>query len=186
MTDRHSSRIRVRPLPVKIAQRFCLVNHRRLPHVVGGMWAIAAMIGDCDGMAGVAIVGHPQARMADDGVSLEVLRVAVKDGVPNGCSALYGACARAARDMGALDLFTYLHNDESGHSLRASGWVNLGTAGGGQWSRNERQRDLAIDAAKKVKWATRWSRLSQTAKAAQPLAERAAVGGNDGNEKQSG
>lgn len=48
---------------------------------------------------GVAIVGRPVARCFDDGLTVEVTRVAT-DGTPNACSALYGAAWKAASGMG--------------------------------------------------------------------------------------
>ena len=160
--DRHAPRVFVSPIALKYAQRLTQQFHRRLPKCQGGMWAVAALI---DGaIVGVAIVGHPQARLACLPGALEVLRVAVCDGAQNACSALYGACARASRDMGASDLITYIHGDETGHSLKAAGWVCLGEAGGGAWNREGRQRSLPIDAARKIKWAVPWGRLARTAK----------------------
>ena len=121
----------VRPIPVKRALRFCAETHRRLPSLQGGMWAVASLR---DGTTvGVAIVGRPTARHLDSDAppldALQVLRVACVEGDASArghkgaCSMLYGACARAARSMGAQDLFTYIHDDEGGVSLRAAGWL---------------------------------------------------------------
>ncbi len=151
---RSGPRVFVRPIPIKHALKFNADVHRRQPKLQGGMWAIAAEI---DGATvGVAIVGHPQARMAARPGVLEVLRCAVLPQAKNACSALYGACSRAARAMGADDLFTYIHGDESGHSLKAAGWVPLGETGGGEWSRDGRQRKLSIDPKPKRKWGVAW------------------------------
>ena len=157
--DRHGPRVTVRPIPIKKALPFVRATHRRLPKIQGAMWAIAAVIDDR--IVGVAVVGHPQARMADDGVTLEVTRVAVEADAPNACSALYSACARAARDMGALDLYTSIHSDETGHSPRAAGWVEIGAGKGGEWSREDRPRRAAIDPLPKIRYAAAWSRLAQ-------------------------
>lgn len=161
MTSRHGPEVTTCPLAVKRALRFNFGTHRRLPKLQGGMWAVGGRVNGL--LAGVAIVGHPQARMADDGECLEVLRVAVIDGFKNVCSALYGACARAARAMGAADMWTFVHGDESGHTLRVSGWVRIKETDGGQWSRDGRQRELAIDPNPKVKWAVPWGRLARGA-----------------------
>ena len=152
---RHAQRVSLSPMPVKVAMKFNAETHRRLPAVVGGMWAIAALINDQ--VVGVAIVGHPQARMTAKHLNqLEVLRVAVQEGCPNACSALYGACSRAARDMGAVDLTTTIHIDESGHSLLASGWVRLGVTRGGEWDRESRTRKAAVDPRPKVRYGVPW------------------------------
>jgi hypothetical protein len=157
---RSAPRVSVSPCPVKVALKFNAETHRRLPKIQGGMWAIAAIVNG--EMIGVAIVGHPQARMAAKHVGeLEVLRVAVQEGKPNACSALYGACARAARDMGATDLTTTIHLDETGGSLIAAGWVRLGETGGGEWTRPSRPRAAAADPKPKVRWGVPWGRKAK-------------------------
>lgn len=153
---RRAPRVTTRPYPIKRALPFVREVHRRLPAIQGAMWALAAVI---DGeVVGVAVVGHPQSRLADDGVCLEVTRLAVREGAQNACSALYGAAARAARAMGAEDMWTSVHGDESGHSLLAAGWVRIGPSGGGEWSRPSRPRTKVVDALPKVKWAVPWGR----------------------------
>jgi len=146
----------LRPYPIKHALTFCRTVHRRLKYLQGGMWAVA--IYDSSGIRGVAVVGRPNARMLDNGLRLQVLRVAVVDNTPNGCSMLYGACSRAARAMGASDLLTYIHDDETGVSLRAAGWIeDAFQSSGGEWTRDSRQRRAAIDAGGKRRWWAPWS-----------------------------
>lgn len=159
--ERRGPRVATRPYPIKRAILFVGETHRRLPRVTGGMWALAATVDDR--IVGVAIVGPPFARMSDDGLNLEVVRVAT-DGTANACSALYGACARAARAMGAADLWTTIHADEGGHSLRASGWVDLGICGGGEWSRPSRPRVAAVDPAPKRLFAVAWGLRAHVAR----------------------
>lgn len=103
----------------------------------------------------MAIVGHPARVWMTDGV-LAVLRVAVIDGVPNGCSKLLGACAAAAKAMGATDLVTYTLADEPGTSLRAAGWVEAGQTDGGEHTRPNRPRAPAVDARPKRRWFAPW------------------------------
>lgn len=161
--------MRVAPIPVKHAVRFVEQTHRRLPHAHHRMWAIGLWVGD--DLRGVALVGAPKARkLAVDGTGLEwpppyermeVVRVAVEEGVPNGCSMLYGACARAARGMGVVDLLTYTDEDEPGVSLRASGWLcDPGLFGGGQADRPGRPRALRSKkgAQRRRRWWAPWSR----------------------------
>lgn len=149
--------LRLRPYPIKHALPFVRAVHRRLPAIQGGMWSVA--VEDATEIRGVAVVGRPNARMMDNGDRLQVLRVAVIVGTPNGCSMLYGACSRAARSMGATDLFTYIHDDESGISLKASGWVEdtAFESDGGEWSRPSRQRELTIEPGKKRRYWAPWS-----------------------------
>lgn len=160
-SDRKTHEVSTRPYPIVDAKKFIRVTHRRLPNVTTAMWAIAAVVND--DVVGVALVGRPLARMSCDGVSLEVTRCAVTEGATNACSALYGACSRAARAMGAEDMWTSVHLDESGKSLRAAGWIEIGECGGGEWSRDGRQREMAVDPKPKIKWAVPWGRLARIA-----------------------
>jgi hypothetical protein len=105
-------------------------------------------------VVGVALVGIPNARAhtTDELDTLCVLRVAVKEGVKNACSLLYGACWRTARGQGADSMVTYTHLDEPGTSLIAAGWINGGLTDGGEWDRPGRPRQLAIDSERKIRW----------------------------------
>lgn len=148
------------PYPVKHAKTWIRSIHRRLPTMTGAMWCVGLWV---DGeMRGLAVVGRPKARMLDvaagDRIAvLEVLRVAVVEGTRNGCSMLYGACSGAAQRMGADGLLTYIHEDEAGVSLRAAGWVEDKTTEGGEWGREERPRQLALDNKPKRRWWAPWS-----------------------------
>lgn len=155
--------LRLRPYPVKRALPFVRAVHRRLPKILGGMWSVALQ--QAAEIRGVAVVGRPNARLMDDGERLQVLRVAVIVGTPNGCSMLYGACSRAARAMGASDLFTYIHDDESGVSLKASGWIEDTEfeSDGGLWGRAGRERQTVEPGGKRRFWAP-WSAYVKTMK----------------------
>jgi hypothetical protein len=126
--------MRLRPCTVKRALPFVRSVHRRLPKVQGAMWAVGLWSGG--ELVGVALVGFPAREMNED--TLSVLRVAVREGHQNGCSMLYGACSRAAKAMGADNLVTYTHGDESGVSLKAAGWIDGGLTDGGEWDRPDR------------------------------------------------
>jgi hypothetical protein len=116
-----------------------------------------------DAMAGCAIVGWP-ARVWMDKNVLSVLRVAVAEDVPNGCSKLYGAVAKAAKAMGARDVVTYTHQDEPGTSLHAAGWVLAGATDGGEWSRLSRPRRSALFPQAKNRWLAPWGDMAQEVK----------------------
>ena len=108
-------------IPVSLADANAFVDeyHRHNKPVVGHKFSIGL---EMDGqLAGVAIVGRPVARMLDNGRTLEVLRVCVKNGYKNANSKLYARCARIARLMGYESLITYTLQEESGSSLRAVG-----------------------------------------------------------------
>jgi len=123
--------------------------HRHHRPVPGHKFSLAVM----DGIAvrGVTIIGRPISRMLDDGLTLEVTRVAT-DGCPNACSALYGAAWRATRAMGYRRLLTYTLPAESGASLRGAGWMLMGEAGGGSWSSPSRPRRDRAPTCPKVRW----------------------------------
>ena len=146
--------LRLRPITVKhhAAIAFVAKVHRRLPRVQGAMWGVSVINGD-DEVVGVAIVGHPsQEQTTRTNEHLRVLRVAVREGQPNGCSMLYGACWRAARAMGALRMDTHTHLDEPGTSLRAAGWISGGLTEGREHDRPSRRRPKAVDALPKRRW----------------------------------
>ena len=94
------------------------------------------------GLCGVAIVGRPLARKINDETTVEVLRLCT-DGTPNACSALYGACMRAASALGYQWIITYTLEDEPGTSLKAAGWTFGYRTAGGSWTRNGRPREAS-------------------------------------------
>ncbi|MFF0821170.1 XF1762 family protein [Micromonospora haikouensis] len=116
----------LRIVPVNRDQAFSFIAdwHRHHTPPLGYRYAIGVAAGDL--LVGVATVGRPVARHYDDGLTVEVTRVAT-DGTPHACSALYGACWRAAKAMGYVRAITYTHADESGASLRAAGWQHAAT-----------------------------------------------------------
>jgi hypothetical protein len=160
------------PIPCKRAQRWIRRVHRRLPTVTGGMWAVCVRRNGKT--VGVALVGRPTARLLDGKgkeapqPKLQVLRVAVVEGDEaerhehkGACSMLYGACARAARAMGATDLWTYIHDDESGVSLKAAGWIEDTShySKGGSYDRPSRMRRAPVEGGPKRRWFAPWSAM---------------------------
>jgi hypothetical protein len=107
---------------------------------------------------GAAIIGRPVSRELPQYVVAEVNRL-VTDGTSNACSALYGACARVAKEMGFLKIQTYILESEPGTSLKASGWNFEDWTSGGNWNhswRKGRREDQPMD--RKQRWA-RYFRL---------------------------
>lgn len=80
-------------------------------------------------LVGVVIAGHPVAREADDGRTIELVRLTT-EGDRNACSRLYSAACRAAFAMGYRKVITYTLEEESGSSLLASGFVRDGITEG--------------------------------------------------------
>lgn len=120
----------VRAVELKDANEFVSRHHRHHKPAVGHRFSMGAFC--CDRLVGVVIVGRPVARHTDQRRCVEVTRLAT-DGTHNACSILYGAAARAAKALGYERIQTFILDTEPGTSLRASGWVNEGAAGGGQW-----------------------------------------------------
>jgi hypothetical protein len=87
----------------------------------------------------------------DDGWTLEVNRMTT-DGTKNACSMLYGAAWRVAKNLGYKKLITYTLPNETGASLKASGWRCIGIAGGGDWNTQSRPRVETNHKQKKLKW----------------------------------
>lgn len=115
------------PLTLKEARRYVAEHHRHNEPPIGHRFSIGL---ERDGaLVGVVIAGHPQARKADDGRTLELLRLTT-EGDRNACSRLYAAACRAAEAMGYRKVITYTLAEEPGSSLRASGFIEDGMTEG--------------------------------------------------------
>jgi hypothetical protein len=125
------------PIGFKGACDFIRTNHRHHNPPQGMKFCLAVAIGGQ--IVGVAVTGRPISRHLDDGRTLEVTRVCT-DGTENVCSKLYSASWRVAREMVYKRLITYILYNESGISLKASGWICQAPAGGGNWNKPGRQR----------------------------------------------
>ena len=125
------------PLSLAEANAFVAEHHRHHQPVVGHKFSVGAV--KDDQVVGVAIVGRPVARMRQDGLTLEITRVAT-DGTRNACSFLYGAASRAAFALGYRRIGTYTLQSESGASLRGAGWKVVGEVKGRSWSTPSRPR----------------------------------------------
>jgi hypothetical protein len=121
------------------AQEFVARVHRHHKPSIGHKWSIG-VVDNTGTLRGVAMIGRPVARALDDGITLEVTRVAT-DGCRNACSILYGAARRAAKALGYARILTYTLAEEDGASLRAAGWVMTSSScGGGTWNNASRHR----------------------------------------------
>lgn len=112
------------PCTLRKANDFIEVYHRHSVRTSrdGGKFAIG--VRSDDRVVGVAIVGNPVSASLMDGFTAEVLRACVLPESPRNCnSLLYGACRRVWFAMGGAKIITYTLTEESGVSLRASGWV---------------------------------------------------------------
>lgn len=128
----------IEPIALSLANCFVAAWHRHSRPVVGHLWSLGLWADVLD-LRGVAIVGRPVARALDDGMTVEITRLAT-DGTRNACSALYGACCREARRRGYRRVVTYTLATESGASLRASGFRPSAHVKGRQWDTPARRR----------------------------------------------
>ena len=127
------SKLTIIPCELDDANAFVCLHHRHHAPCVGHKFSLAVIDAE-NTIRGVAIIGRPVSRALDNGLRLEVNRVAT-DGCPNACSALYGAARRACFALGYKALITYVLDSEPGTSLKAAGWKCIGVAGGGSWHR---------------------------------------------------
>lgn len=137
------------PVSLKEANAFVEQYHRHHGPVVGHKFSIGCT--DGNRIVGVAIVGRPVSRYLDDGLTLEVNRLAT-DGTRNACSMLYAAAWRAARAMGYKKLITYIMKSETGSSLKAAGWKCVGEAGGLRWTGKRRPEVDLYPAQMKIRF----------------------------------
>ena len=145
-----STRLVVRPIAMKDARTYIREHHRHNKEPRGGKWCLSVY--DGDRLCGVSVSGRPVARALDDGRTLEITRVCT-DGTKNACSILYGTNVRIAREMGYTRVVTYTLASEPGISLRAAGFQNCGSAGGGTWNCPTRPRDEnRTPHEKKIRW----------------------------------
>ena len=133
--DKAEGRVRKRDMKVehielRDANAFVLKYHRHHKPVVGHRFSIAAVT--TEGIVGVVIVGRPVARHANQHTTVEVTRLCT-DGTANACSFLYAAAARAAKALGYKRIQTFILDNETGVTLKASGWSYELTNNGGQW-----------------------------------------------------
>ena len=140
-----------RPISLKQANEFVSNHHRHNKPVAGHKFSIG-LFDDNNKLIGMAICGRPVARMADDGLTLEVLRVCT-DGTRNANSMLYSRVKKIAQIMGYKKVLTYTLAEESGASLRAVAAQKDAVVKPREWSREKRKRETQkVYGKEKVRW----------------------------------
>lgn len=127
----------IKPITFREASDFINENHRHHKATVGHKFSIGLF--DGEKLVGVAVCGRPVSRYLDDGETCEINRLCT-DGTKNACSMLYGASCRVAKEMGYVRVITYILSSENGASLKASGFICEGEAGGHSLDRKTQQR----------------------------------------------
>lgn len=150
------------PITGKAAIKWIAETHRHLPRLQGALFAVGVKFGHR--LVGVATAGNP-ARVWQGTGRFVITRCAVLSDLPKvpandgddhaspACTMLYGAMCRAGKALGYDEAWTYTLPHESGKSLRAAGFIDMGLTAGGEHDRPSRPRDPAICAAPKRRWA---------------------------------
>lgn len=139
------------------AKAFIRAHHRHNAPPAGWRWGKAAFNGD--DMVAVTMVGRPVARVLPQDSWVEVNRLCVNPELPaelvwNACSLLYTDAFREAKARGFEKIITYtMADEETGASLKASGWTPENVSQGGSWDRPSRARADKAPTTPKVRWA---------------------------------
>ena len=142
--------MKIKAVDLKTANSFINEHHRHHKKVQGHKFSIGAF-DVSEILIGVCIVGRPVARMTDHTKIVEVTRLCTI-GAMNACSKLYGAAARAAKELGYESIQTFILDSEFGKSLKAAGWKKVSETQGGSWSRPSRERVDKAPIVKKQKY----------------------------------
>lgn len=139
------------PITLKRANNFVEKHHRHNKPVAGHKFSVGLEEGG--ELIGVGIAGRPVSRHLDDGRTLEVTRVCVKEGYPGACSKLYARLKRIGQLFGYERIKTYTLLEEAGSSLRAIGAVKDKRVRAQRWKRPDGDREhQAVYDKKKVRW----------------------------------
>lgn len=146
--------LKIVPMELKDANSLVAELHRHHKPTQGHRFSIGCF--DGTKIVGAAIVGRPVARRINHREVLEVTRL-VTDGTKNACSILYAAAARVGKELGYKKIQSYILENETGASLIAAGWyLELETAGGGQWKHTDgKARRTDQPTSPKQRWAKR-------------------------------
>lgn len=148
---RHKSKSTLKQMHVELAEanQFVSKLHRHHKPVPGHRFSVGCSSNNT--LVGVAIVGRPVARMTDQKMVVEVLRLCT-DGQKNSCSFLYGLTARISTLLGYNSIQTFILENEPGTSLIAAGWVEVANRAGGSWDTPTRRRSDTHPLCKKRKF----------------------------------
>ncbi len=120
LAENQAFTLELRPVTLKLCQQFIARHHRHNNAPRGWKFGVGVFAGN--ELVGVGVASRPVARSLDDGLTIEISRTCTT-GVRNANSKLYGALCRAAAALGYVRAVTYTQHDETGSSLKATGWV---------------------------------------------------------------
>lgn len=143
-------KLRIGPCTLTQAEEFVQDWHRTHDASQGGLWAVSLWRGE--ELVGVAIAGRPVSQVLQRRGYCEVIRVCVIEGVEGGCSMLYRRVRRIGQLMGYERFVSYTLPGETGASLRAAGFREVGMTRGGSWDRDMRPRTDKHPTQSKLRW----------------------------------
>lgn len=114
--------LRAVPITFREAQTFIKAHHRHNRPPRGCLVTVG--LNRADDLVGVLVVGRPNARAYQDGLTAEVSRTCVVN-CRNANSMLYGIARKIATLLGYRRLITYTREGESGASLKAAGFTMI-------------------------------------------------------------
>ncbi len=144
-----SRRFRCGWLPLRQAFGFVARHHR---HHEPPQGAIAALgLWEADDLVGVSVIARPVSRVLQAQGVIEITRLCTVEGLEGigehanaAASTLYARSRRLAAAFGFQRIVTYTLASERGSSLLGDGWQpDLALAGGGEWDRPSRRREVA-------------------------------------------
>lgn len=141
------------PVRLNVANAFIAEYHRHNGPIDHRSHRFTIGLEDNGELVGLGVAGLPISRKLDDGKTLEIRRVCVKDGHKNANSMIYGRLARIGYLMGYNKLITYTLQKESASSLKAVGAVLECEVRAQSWNVKSRKREeRAVDTEKKYRW----------------------------------
>lgn len=141
--------MKTRWIPLAKANALVEQWHSHLPPVVGHIFAIGAFIDD-NTIVGCLIASRPIARHADDGRTLEVIRLCT-NGYPNAASRLLSQGRRIAQAFGFERVISSTLEGEAASAYKAIGATVLGTSPAMAWTGGRERANITADRTK-VRW----------------------------------
>lgn len=145
-------KIKYIPLSLKEAKEFVGKYHRHNKPPVGHKFSIGI---EMDGeLIAVGIAGRPVARALDNGRTIEITRLCVKEGYPNINSRLYNRIRKICELMGYESIITYTLERESGSSLKALSAVptKVRKHKANGWANRKGREEQKVVAEQKIRW----------------------------------
>ncbi|RHW36038.1 hypothetical protein D1B31_18310 [Neobacillus notoginsengisoli] len=145
--------LKLMPVPITFREACQFINEHHRHHVAPQGHRFSVALSDGDTLVGVIMAGNPVNRHLDDGFTLEITRCCIKSSIyKNGVSKLVSAVYQAAKAMGYTKIISYTLEEETGVSLRASGFYLSGISDGGSWSSQSRKRVDKAPTGPKKRW----------------------------------